>query len=371
MKILALEPYNGGSHRAFLEGWSDVSNHQWTILGLPPRKWKWRMRHAAITLADEVSKLVRDGQSWDILFCSDMLNLAEFRGLSESSISTLPSVVYFHENQLTYPVQVEQERDFHFGLTNLTTALAADQVWFNSAYHRSSFLDALRSVLRKMPDYQCLDKVESVRNKSLVKPQGIDRMPERAAQREGPPRILWAARWEHDKNPQLFFDALHDLRNSGIDFQVSVIGQQFDHVPDVFTTAQIELADRIDHWGFQETRDDYVAALLDADIVVSTADHEFFGVSIVEAVSAGAHPMLPNRLAYPEILCLGKIDGAEGFFYDGTKNDLVHCLKALLSKVESGTLWENDPLFGRRIVETFHWDMLGPRLDNALQQVKK
>ena len=59
MKILALEPYHGGSHKAFISGWSSNSRHEWTVLGLPAYKWKWRMRHAAITFADQVAQLVR------------------------------------------------------------------------------------------------------------------------------------------------------------------------------------------------------------------------------------------------------------------------------------------------------------------------
>ena len=78
MKILALEPYYGGSHRAFLDGWRVVSRHDFTLLTLEPYKWKWRMRHSAITFADELGAMVADGQKWDVIFCSDMLNLAEF-----------------------------------------------------------------------------------------------------------------------------------------------------------------------------------------------------------------------------------------------------------------------------------------------------
>jgi hypothetical protein len=37
-----------------------------------------------------------------------------------------------------------------------------------------------------------------------------------------------------------------------------------------------------------------------ASIVVSTAEQEFFGVSIVEAMHAGAFPVLPRALVYPE-----------------------------------------------------------------------
>ena len=48
------------------------------------------------------------GERWDCLFCSDMLNLAELKGLAPRILGSLPSVLYFHENQLTYPVQVEK-----------------------------------------------------------------------------------------------------------------------------------------------------------------------------------------------------------------------------------------------------------------------
>ena len=37
-------------------------------------------------------------------------------------------------------------------------------------------------------------------------------------------------------------------------------------------------------------------------VVISTAHHEFFGISILEAIHAGAFPILPNRLSYPELI---------------------------------------------------------------------
>ncbi len=61
MKVLALEPYYGGSHRAFLDGWSSRSSHEWTTLTLPPNKWKWRMRHAAITFVEEAARKIDRG----------------------------------------------------------------------------------------------------------------------------------------------------------------------------------------------------------------------------------------------------------------------------------------------------------------------
>jgi hypothetical protein len=36
IRVLALEPYYRGSHRAFLDGWVERSRHEWTLLTLPP-----------------------------------------------------------------------------------------------------------------------------------------------------------------------------------------------------------------------------------------------------------------------------------------------------------------------------------------------
>ncbi|MFT5094879.1 MAG: hypothetical protein ACI93T_003723, partial [Porticoccaceae bacterium] len=100
-RILALNPWHGGSHQAFLDGWVTHSRHKFTVLPLPAYKWKWRMRHSAVTFSQQLLDLHGDRASaapqWDVLFCTDMLGLAEFRGLCPESVRQLPSIVYFHE----------------------------------------------------------------------------------------------------------------------------------------------------------------------------------------------------------------------------------------------------------------------------------
>ncbi len=363
MRVLALEPYYGGSHRAFLDAWIAGSRHRWTLLTLPPFKWKWRMRHGAVTLAGEVAERQAAGERWDVVFASDMLNLAEFRGLAGAAVHALPAVVYFHENQLTYPVRVEKERDLHFALTNLSTALAASEVWFNSAFHRDAFLEAIPGMLERMPDHQPFEAVDRIRAKSCVRPQGIEPMPARGRREGGPLRILWAARWEFDKGPEILFEALERLRASGARFRLSVLGERFRRVPSVFAAARESLAEHVDRWGYLPRREDYLAALAEADVVVSTARHEFFGVGVAEAVAAGCYPLLPRRLAYPEILA-GMEGGAGEFFYDGSPGQLAARLAALAGRPED--LWRGDPARGRRAVARFEWPRLRPRLDAAL-----
>ncbi len=368
MNILALEPYYGGSHRAFIDGLSKASKHTWTLLTLPAHKWKWRMRHSAITFASQAAELTEKRQSWDVLFCSDMLNLAEFAALAPVGIAGLPKVIYFHENQLTYPVRAEDERDYQFAMTNLTSALAADAVWFNSQFHLDSFLDALARFLKSMPDHQPLETIEKIRAKSSVYPPGIADVPRRLARKSGPMRILWAARWEHDKNPEDFFEAMKILKDKNVPFRLSVVGQSFRDQPEIFEQAHRSFQQLIDYWGYQQNRDDYERALLQADVIVSTANHEFFGIGILEAVAAGAHPLVPNRLSYPEILGLGRIEGAEQFFYDGTARDLADKLGRFANRVKNNALW---PVGLSPAILTGHlkWQNLAHRYDKTLEQI--
>ncbi|MDF1545504.1 MAG: DUF3524 domain-containing protein [bacterium] len=353
-KVLALEPYYGGSHKSFLNGLIEHSRHEWEILTLPPFKWKWRMRHAPVTFNQQLSQQPLRSHNFDLIFCSDMLNLPEFVGLARPELQQLPSIIYFHENQLTYPFRDDFERDRHFAFSNFSSALKANEVWFNSEFHQEDFLGEMKRFLKKMPDFNLDHEIDTVRSKARVMYPGIKGGTARQIESRTAPRILWAARWEHDKNPTLFFDAVAELKKSGIDFRLAVLGENFSDVPEVFASARREFSDQIDHFGYLESRAEYEAALNEADIFVSTADHEFFGLSLIEAVDSGCWPLLPNRLSYPELIDDGLSPKESPFFYDGTGQQLVSKLSFACQAISRG----ETPMELRQVtkgMDRFHW----------------
>ncbi|MFW5871110.1 MAG: tRNA-queuosine alpha-mannosyltransferase domain-containing protein [Verrucomicrobiota bacterium] len=372
MKILALEPYYGGSHKSFLESWITHSRHSWTLLSLPSNKWRWRMRHSALTFSNQAQELEANGGAWDLIFCSDMLGLADFIALGSNHIQSLPSISYFHENQVTYPVRHEKERDYHFSFSNMTTALASSQTWFNSRFHQEDFLSGLYKFLKRMPDYQPTDAVTSIREKARVRPPGIEFLDTARTRKNKIPRILWAARWEYDKAPQIFFKALDILQSENVDFKVSVIGGgNARHVAGVFEEARVSFQDHIIHWGYRENHTDYLSVLRSSDIVVSTAEHEFFGISLLEAMAAGAYPLVPHRLSYPEILTDSEEKPIECFFHDGTPGDLASKLKTLIRRIKTDNLWQYSPVRGEEIADRYRWNKLAPQYDEELEKLKR
>ena len=310
LNIVVIEPYYGGSHASFVDHLARLSRHRYELITLPARKWKWRMRGAAIWFTREnVGWIKGQGRGdIDLILCCDMLNVADFRALLPGSWRNVPIVCYFHENQLTYPLSQEDRRDYQFGMTNIISCLAADAVWFNSQFHRKSFLQAADQLMRKMPDYVPHRVVDEIREKSSVYFPPVPEIPldgttSRSLRApDGPVTILWSHRWEYDKNPGPFFQALLQLDQDGYSFHIICLGEQFRTAPAVFERVLHKLEKHIVHAGYVPDRAAYLAMLHRCDVVVSTAIQENFGMAVVEAILAGCQPLLPNRLVYPEII---------------------------------------------------------------------
>lgn len=321
LRIAAVEPYFGGSHRHFLEGLRRHSRHRIELFTLPPRMWKWRVRGGALALAPQINA----AGGFDLLFCSDYVNVPDLRALLRPELRRVPILYYLHENQLSYPLSPAEELDPYFGFTNVLSCLSAEAVVFNSDFHRREFLGQLPGFLPRLPDYDRQGVVEAIQARAEVLPVGLDlaeldrsspnareadprssprsgpRSGTRSGLRGAPRRVLWNHRWEFDKRPERFFAALQALAAADVPFGVDVVGESFARRPEVFDAAPKFLGARLGRFGFVESRSEYVELLWQADVVVSTAEQEFFGISMAEAVWCGAWPIAPRALVYEDL----------------------------------------------------------------------
>ena len=147
-----------------------------------------------------------------------------------------------------------------------------------------------------------------------------------------------------------------------------MFGQSFRETPQIFSTAAGEFAQQIEHWGYVESRPEYFNLLKQADVIVSTARHEFFGLAIMEAIALGLYPVLPRRLSYPELLQLDGSPVAKQFFYDGRPHDLAQRLTRLAEDVSI----LNRPAANRLLMESaerYLWPHRATEMDNALEEL--
>ncbi len=302
MEALIVEPYHTGSHASWMEGLVRHSRHSWTAVTLPGRWWRWRMRGGAVTVAEECARLAEGGYRPEALLVSGMIDLPLLLALLPREWGRIPTALYLHETQLTYPESPQLRPDLSYAYTNWASALAADQVFFNSGYHRDVFFERLRPFLRGFPDLRQDGRIDEVAARSTVLPVGVETSWIGSRDPKGsPPLVLWNHRWEHDKAPSVFLEAVVRLAADGHSFRLALCGENFTNEPTEFRNAARRLGDRVVAFGFAST-ERYRRLVMDSSVVVSTALQEFFGVSVVEAVAAGAFPVLPDRLSYPWLI---------------------------------------------------------------------
>ena len=186
------------------------------------------------------------------------------------------------------------------------SAFAADACWFNSNFHLEDFLSSSKSFVDRMPDSKAIHDFDRLRSISQVIPPGFDppkSLSRCATRKENEPLNLgWVSRWEYDKRPDGLLDLCRSLSKHDVDFRLTLLGQRPKATPKALASIVDEFGERILHNGYAETHDQYWSLLSSIDIVFSSADHEFFGIAVCEAIWAGATPVLPNRLSYPELV---------------------------------------------------------------------
>ena len=367
MRILILEPYFTGSHRRWAEEYARFSAHDVRILNLPGRFWKWRMHGGAVSLAQQFLALPAPP---DVILASDMLDVTTFLALTRHRSAGIPVALYFHENQLTYPWSptdrdIIARRDSHYRFINYVSALAADALFFNSEFHLNAFFDALPRFLKHFPDFNGLENIALLKEKARVLPLGLDLRRFDSLRPEkrptgNPPLILWNHRWEYDKNPAVFFETLYALAARGLDFQVAILGENFRNSPQEFEQARERLGERVIHFGYAQDFAEYARWLHRADILPVTSIHDFFGVSVAEAIYCGCVPLLPHRLNYPQFIPLP----LRAQYLYRTDAELAEKVAVAIARHPSPP-----PTELRAQVARFDWGTLAAVYDDALSAV--
>jgi glycosyltransferase involved in cell wall biosynthesis len=290
--VWLLSAYRADSHAAWAD-WltTTVKDVDWHRLELPGRHFRWRIRGNPLSWLDALPAGQPDG-----IIATSMVDLATLRGL-HPGLARVPATYYFHENQFAYPVSPNQVRSVEPQIVQVYGALAADRLVFNSRFNRDSFLDGAAALIRRMPDCKPDGVRERLAERARVLPVPIRPVP--ASEQRDPGLIVWNHRWEYDKVPELFADAMEALAARGVDFRLALLGWRPAEPPQALQQLRERLRDRIIADG-RVPAARYRELLGSAGVAVSTARHEFQGLAMLEAVSAGARPLVPDDLCYPE-----------------------------------------------------------------------
>jgi glycosyltransferase involved in cell wall biosynthesis len=310
MRILILSAYEAQSHRHWHQGLvQNCPDWDFTVLTLPARYFAWRIRGNSLSWAfgDARQQLT---QPYDLIIATSMVDLSALKGFVPELANT-PCWVYFHENQFAYPTTEHRHQSVEPQMVTLYSALAADAISFNSHFNRDTFLAGVKALLKKLPDHVPAGIVERLEAKSDVLSVPLNNLNakinstnpgwQETSDGNTPIRLVWAARWEYDKGPDRLLAITQELKRRQVSFRLAVLGESFRNTPKEFGQIQQECGDVLDQFGYAESKAEYYAWLHHADLVLSTATHEFQGVSVLEAVSLGCKPVLPNRLVYPEL----------------------------------------------------------------------
>lgn len=310
-KGLLLSAYDAGSHRYWRKGLeTHLCEYDWTVIVLPARFFSWRIRGNPISFLAQYSAEL--SLHYDFIIATSMVDLATLKGIVPS-LATVPSLIYFHENQFEYPKTKNQPTSIEPQMVNLYSAMSADTLIFNSEFNRDSFFAGVDRLMAKLPDYTVASLSKQLAAKSsvipvpvnddwfgVVRPNKWQFVP--VINKDVPIKIAWNHRWEYDKGPDRLLGFIKALKARAVPFEMNIVGEAFRQVPSEFGEIERCFAENIKTFGYVSDAQAYKALLAQCDIVLSTAIHEFQGISVMEAISAGCLPLVPDRLSYRELI---------------------------------------------------------------------
>ena len=306
MRILLLSAYDAHSHRRWRQILrAEFADFEWHTLTLPPRYFSWRIRGNSLSWSQNEKKIL--SSPYDLLIATSMTDLATLRGLVPQ-LCNLPTLLYFHENQFAYPANQSPYGMVEAQMVSIYSALAADQLAFNSNYNLQSFLQGVSELFSKLPDHVPRGVVDQLKKKSQVIPVPILPHASFVSRTNNHEKlsIVWNHRWEYDKGPKRLLNLVNVLKKlNNRKYHLHIVGQQFRTLPKEFEHIKkvIQCSQNLSlgYWGFVKSEVDYKMILSACDVVLSTALHDFQGLSVLDAVAVGCIPVVPDRLAYQEL----------------------------------------------------------------------
>jgi glycosyltransferase involved in cell wall biosynthesis len=359
MRVFLVSPYHSGSHRAWAQGYASHSAHDVHLITMPGSFWQWRLTGSHVTLAAGIDAAVSKHGLPDVVLATSLVDLAGLRGMMSRSLGTVPTALYMHENQITYPAISRSRTERNYGLINWTSLLAADAVAFNSEFHRTSLMEALPGFLQEFPDERHHHLLASAADKTSVLPVGCDISTIPTGPKDDQPLVLWNHRWDPDKDPTTFLRIALRLVEADPSIRIALMGERFVNQRSEFDGAVELLGDHVVVDAHLE-RDNYLEVLSRCRVVVSTALQEFFGLSIVEAMAAGAFPVLPDRLVYPERVPQNLVDQVLFRSEDQALEQITAALQMWDPSVAAGI---------RAAVEPYDWSLVAPDYDGWLESI--
>lgn len=341
-RVLLLSAYDAESHRYWHQNLKKhLTDFDWHIAGLKDRFFSWRMAANAMNFRAHYDDVL--SQQYDLLIVTSMTDLAAVRGFYPH-LASIPNLLYFHENQFAYPHNPRQNGLPTIRLNSLMSAYLADDVVFNSDYNRQSFFDGAKDFLKKMPDGLPDNLIKSIQDKAQVLPVPIKndcQAPESSRYSVGKTdlQVVWNHRWEHDKGPETLLALLNLCRGLPITFHI--MGRAFEKIPKAMQMIKNKHADQCSTLGYVDSRADYIRVLQQADVVLSTAEHDFQGIAMLEAVACGCRPLAPDRLVYPDLYPPENL-------YPATPDDPDRQAQAIIAKLQNSAAL-------KRVTHKFSW----------------
>jgi hypothetical protein len=350
LDILALEPFYGGARKQMLETLVRFSRHRWNVMKLPPRRIERRITAAATWFAEQLSR------NWvgrlDVLFASEALNLSAFFRLVPA-LAKFPSVVYFHSNQLPEPSSHARHNE---DLANLSTAVAATDVWFNSRYHLRSFLARAAALVERHPELSSRNPMHGITKKVQFLPPPIDtglvtdvRVEMTAEPPERNPRLIFVE--TRDADVRLLNNALGMVDGRGQTFELVTVGPA-EGISEDFPRQAVSETDDIAQ----------IQAMFTAGVVASAKPTAASDFLVARALLAGCRPVLPRGACYPEMV-VPELHGA--CLFDPTPDAMATKLINALSAPEP---WTQDRLI-RKGLAGFDPIAACKAMDDRLEQL--